>query len=103
MVKYESLIEDCYGNIQILLKSITNKPVDEERLNKIINKYSFENQTRRKPGQEDVKSFIRTGQPGDWKERFTRRSAKTFNNYYSHEMMKLAYVKNDSWIDSLKE
>jgi len=102
-VKYEGLIDDCYGSMQELLESITNKPVDEERLNKIIHKYSFENQTRRKPGQEDVKSFIRKGQPGDWKEKFTSNSAKTFNDYYGQEMIKLGYVQDNTWIDSLKE
>ena len=102
MIKYESLIDDCYGSMQTLLENIINKPVDEGRLKKIIYNYSFENQTKRKPGQEDIKSFIRKGQPGDWKEKFTRNSAKTFNDYYGYEMIKLGYVNNDSWIDTLK-
>lgn len=101
MIKYESLINDCYGSMQALLENIINKPVDEERLKMIIHKYSFENQTRRKPGQEDVKSFIRKGQPGDWKEKFNKKSATTFNKLYRNEMIALGYDLNDSWIDEL--
>ena len=103
MVKYEDLIEDCYGTMTTLLVNITNNSVDEDRLKVIIQKYSFENQTKRKPGQEDVKSFIRKGQPGDWKEKFNRESAKTFNKYYGREMQELGYTENDSWIDTLKD
>lgn len=100
MVKYENLINDCFGTMKTLLESITNNSIDENRLNEIIHKYSFENQTKRKPGQEDIKSFIRKGQPGDWKEKFTRESAKKFNNYYCQEMIKLGYIKNDRWINN---
>ena len=103
MVKYEDLIEDCYGTMKTLLENILSSPIDEDRLKAIIHKYSFENQTKRKPGQEDVKSFIRKGQPGDWKEKFTRASAKTFNKYYGREMKQLGYTENDAWIDTLKD
>jgi len=101
-IKYEDMIEDCYGSMKMLLESISNNPVDEERLKIVVHKYSFENQTNRKPGQEDVKSFIRKGQPGDWKDKFTKRSAKVFNDYYGRELIGLGYVENDLWVDKLK-
>jgi len=101
-VKYESLIDDCYGTMKVLLENLTNLPIDEERLKQIVHKYSFANQTNRKPGQEDIKSFIRKGQPGDWKEKFTKESAETFNGYYSSEMKKLGYAEDDSWVETLK-
>lgn len=103
MVKYESLIDDCYGTMKILLESIMQKPVEEERLKAVVHKYSFENQTRRKPGEEDIKSFIRKGQPGDWKEKFTKSSARTFSALYSNEMLALGYIENDLWIDTLED
>ncbi|MDH5388277.1 MAG: sulfotransferase domain-containing protein [Gammaproteobacteria bacterium] len=103
MVRYESLIEDCYGTMKSLLENLINSPIDEERLNAIIKKYSFENQTKRKPGQEDIKSFIRKGQPGDWKEKFTKKSAEVFSNYYGQEMIRLGYVVDNQWIDELKD
>lgn len=103
MVKYEELIGDCFGTMKTLLENITNKPIDEDRLKSIIYKYSFENQTKRKPGQEDVKSFIRKGQPGDWKEKFNKKSAIIFNDLYRNEMIDLGYVQDDNWIDILDE
>jgi hypothetical protein len=102
MVKYEDMIDDCYGTMKTLLENITNSSIDEGRLKKIIQKYSFENQTQRKPGQEDVNSFIRKGQPGDWKEKFTVDSAKVFHGYYGREMIELGYVIDESWVNELK-
>lgn len=103
LVTYENLIDDCYGTMKPLLEKITNKPIDEDRLKKVIHKYSFANQTKRKPGEEDVKSFIRKGQPGDWKEKFTRESAKTFSSYFRDEMIQVGYIEDDSWIDTLDD
>jgi len=102
MIKYEELIDDCYGSMKILLESLTDLPIDEDRLKLIVQKYSFENQTKRKPGQEDIKSFIRKGQPGDWKDKFTKESAEIFNSFYGSEMKELGYAKDDAWINTLK-
>jgi len=100
-IKYEDMIEDCYGSMSALIEGLTQQELDETRLRSVIDKYSFENQTRRKPGQEDVKSFIRKGQPGDWKEKFTKESAAIFNSYYSQEMISLGYIENESWSDQI--
>lgn len=102
IVTYENLIDDCYATMKPLLEKITKKPINEDRLKTVIDKYSFKNQTRRKPGEEDVKSFIRKGQPGDWKEKFTKESAKTFSSFYRNEMIELGYIDDDSWIDTLE-
>lgn len=102
-VKYESLIDDCYGTMKTLLENITKNHVNEDRLKEVIQKYSFENQTKRKPGEEDLKSFIRKGKPGDWKEKFTKQSACTFNKYYLNQMIDLDYVKDESWVESIGE
>jgi len=101
-IEYQGMIDHHYWGMKKLLENVLQKPVEEERLRQIIQKYSFESQTRRKPGQEDVKSFIKKGQPGDWKGKFTVSSARVFNNYYYQEMHELGYVNDESWMDVLK-
>jgi Sulfotransferase domain len=100
-VKYEKLLSEPLAEMSQALKIMTNLDIDNERLQVIINKYSFENQTKRKPGQEDKKSFLRKGQAGDWKEKFTREAAETFNYYAGNQLKLLSYEDDDSWIETL--
>lgn len=100
-VKYEDLVDDCFGSMKALLSNLLNESVDEARLQEIVTKYSFENQCKRKPGQEDTHSFIRKGKPGDWQEKFSKAAAIKFNEYYGKELIQLHYVSDDSWVESL--
>lgn len=101
-VKYEDLISDCNTAVSKIISDLTgDNNIDVEKLNKIVNKYSFENQTKRKPGQENISSFIRNGKPGDWMEKFSVGSAKTFHRYYGEQMIQLGYINDKSWINEL--
>jgi len=102
-IKYEDMTENCYVSMEKLLECITGSRVDKDRLERVVNKYSFESQTKRKPGEEDLKSFIRKGKPGDWKEKFSRNSAQIFDKLYSREMVRLGYYENNSWIELLEK
>ena len=100
-IKYENLVTDGKATLTAALKKVTGQIIDETRIAKIIIKYSFENQSKRKPGQEDTSSFLRKGKPGDWKEKFTQEAAEVFMLYGGSELIKLGYEKDDSWIKTL--
>jgi len=100
-VKYEELIEDCHGAMSRVIHDLTTKQIDVPRLEGIVAKYSFENQTKRKPGQENISSFIRKGMPGDWKQKFSVNAAETFHRYYGEQMIQLGYIENKSWINGI--
>lgn len=100
-VKYENLVVDAVSEMSQAIVKLTDKEVDVDRLQDIVFKYSFENQTKRKPGQEDKKSFLRKGQPGDWRNKFSREAAEIFNKYAGKELILLGYENDDSWTGTL--
>ena len=52
MVKYEDLLNDTKGTLKKIIKDFLELEVDEKKLNVVINKYSFMNQTKRVNGEE---------------------------------------------------
>ena len=99
-VRYEDLVVDCFERMKLLLGDLTGNSVDEGRLREIVHKYSFESQTQRKSGQEDIRSFIRKGEPGDWREKFSGEAAANFNDKYGRELIALGYEFDESWVES---
>ena len=78
--------------------------IDPERLKnidteKIVRDFSFEKQSNRKRGEEDVKSFIRKGIIGDWKNAFNKEACEIFNHYAGKELILLEYEPDQSWMD----
>ena len=97
-IKYEDMVSDGVTSLTRTLIQLTGKPVDTERVKQIIKKYSFENQAKRKPGQENTNSFLRKGVPGDWKEKFTHEAAIEFDKHAGKELIDLGYEKSNNWI-----
>jgi hypothetical protein len=98
-LKYESLISDGVNTLQGALRAVTKDDVDLDKLTKVYETYSFRNQSNRESGNENTTSFLRKGQPGDWINKFDKRSAILFNELAGDELILLGYEKDDSWID----
>ncbi len=101
IVKYEDLIDDCRNALNKIISHVSVEQVHEEKLQRVIERYSFAQQAKRQPGEEIKNSFLRKGQPGDWKEKFSKKAARVFHDYSGNELIKLGYVKDDSWIEEL--
>lgn len=96
--KYEDLVHDANFAMQELLEQLIDEQVDVGRLSEIVQKYSFSQQAKRQPGKEIKTSFLRKGVPGDWKEKFSKASAETFNYYAGKELVYLGYEKDSEWV-----
>ena len=97
-VSYEELLADTAGTLARIIPQHTGQPVDMQRLETTVRRFSFESQTGRKPGQEDQKSFLRKGIAGDWKNHFTRESAEVFDRFHGPTLVKLGYEPDNSWV-----
>ncbi len=99
-VKYENLLHEPVNELFESLQVIGSGKIEEDRLRAIVKKYSFENMSKRKPGTEDKKSFLRKGIAGDWKNYFNREACEIFNCYAGDKLIELGYEKDDSWVYS---
>ena len=98
-LKYEDLINNGLAVIAGAIETVTGKPVDNHKLAVKYEKYSFQNQSKRQPGEEKKTSFLRKGTPGDWRQKFDSHSAKSFQEYAGKELISYGYESDGSWVD----
>ncbi|MEE8057525.1 MAG: sulfotransferase domain-containing protein [Pseudomonadales bacterium] len=101
-LRYEDLVSRGVDVLVPAIEKVTGSPVDIDKLSEIYEKFSFQNQSKRKPGEENRSSFLRKGQPGDWKEKFNFESANVFDQYAGEKLIALGYEPDRAWIDNLK-
>lgn len=97
LIKYEELLEDTERAMEKMLNSFFNLDVDKEKLKGIVKKFSFENQTKRKKGEENKNSFLRKGISGDWKNYFGQKEKVCFKSYTKDLLIRLGYEKDTNW------
>jgi len=97
---YEALREDTLKELTRIVEQLTKKNnIDKNILIDTIEKFSFKNQTTRKAGQEDRKSFLRKGVVGDWKNNFSSEASTIFDFHAGEQLIKLGYEKDHSWAE----
>jgi hypothetical protein len=97
LVKYEDLLQDTEETLRKIIVDFFELKVNENRLKQVIDKFSFENQTNRNKGEEDLKSFLRKGISGDWKNNFDEQAKAKFKRYAGKMLIELGYEKNTEW------
>ncbi len=97
LVRYESLLQDAAGTLGESVQQLLNKSPDPVKLEQVVQKFSFQNITSRKPGEEDKKSFLRKGIAGDWKNNFSKEASEVFDFYAGTDLIKLGYEKDRNW------
>jgi hypothetical protein len=102
-LSYEELLADSRATLSRVLPIHTGKPINSERLEATVRKYSFEEQTGREPGTEVRGEFIRKGVAGDWKNHFTREAGGVFDSHCGAMLMRLGYEEERDWYDALPE
>ncbi len=98
--KYEDFRRDCAGQLQHVVFELTGKNLDYEKVLEIENKFSFEKQSGRSPGQEDSNSFMRKGVIGDWVNYFSQESKELFARYAGDALIALGYEEDYSWVEN---
>lgn len=98
MIRYEDLLEDTFKAIKVLLQDhLGVDQVDDEKLRATVQKFSFENQAKRKKGEENKSSFLRKGIAGDWKNYFGPAEKEYFKDQTGNLLIDLGYEEDMNW------
>ena len=96
---YEGMRENPGRELTKLFERLSIISIDDAKLDACISKFSFENVTGRKPGQENAFCFVRKGIVGDWKNHFTREAREVFDHYAGQALIELGYEADHSWVN----
>lgn len=96
-IKYEDLLSTPDQCIENALQFYEISSPGQKRLREIVDDYSFKKMTKRSPGQENRKSFVRKGISGDWKNHFNEEACNLFKKYAGQELIEMGYEKDFNW------
>ena len=98
-VSYEEMKSDPHKAVTKVLIELEHLSINNQRLEQIIDKYSFSKQ--RNQGNDDKKKshYLRKGIVGDWKNNFTKETCEVFDHYAGDALIMLGYEKDNSWIE----
>ncbi|XP_038045134.1 sulfotransferase 1C2-like [Patiria miniata] len=104
-IKFEDMKKDLKNAVQVTADFL-ERTVTQDDLQKIVEKCSFENMKKdpkvnpdmvlefcsdsdvvNQPPKENIMSFMRKGQVGDWKNQFTVAQSELFDELFRKEMM----------------
>ena len=102
-VRYEDLLSDCAGTMRRVVKELTDKDVDEERLAQVVDRYSWRTLAGRDPGTEKKGTFMRKGIAGDWKNQFSMEAAEMFDQLGGETLVQWGYEPDRGWVERFAE
>ena len=97
--RYEDMLANCAAEISRIADAF-GRSLTPERAAAIADKYSFQSQTKRKPGEEDKASFLRKGIAGDWENHFTKEARRMFDHHCGDALIALGYEVDRSWVEA---
>lgn len=92
LLKYEDLLEDFSGAMQIALE-YARIPMLPQALDDMHEKYSFRSVTKREAGVEKTSSHYRKGVAGDWRNYFDEPLVSAFDLVYGDLCAALGYSR----------
>jgi hypothetical protein len=90
-LRYEDLLSDPAGEARRLF-GFLEVATDAATLDRVVRETSFEAQSGRKPGQEDLGSFLRKGVAGDWVGRLEPEALALLDDRCGELMRRHGYV-----------
>jgi len=94
--KYEDLRKNQYEEFGKLL-NFCGLDLPEARRRRIVARNSFERKTWWRRGRENVRSHLRKGAAGDWRNHFCDRLKKLFKTHYQQLLITTGYESDDAW------
>lgn len=96
-IRYEDLMRDGEEVFRRLFAHYGLAPEAVEAGLDIARRNSFEARARRRPGEVQEGSVLRSGRPGQWREHFTPAVAARFREVTGDLLVRLGYEDGDAW------
>lgn len=102
VIRYEDLARNCLEQLR-LMAGFIGLEIEDEKLRCAVRASSFENMLRLelqrgRPYKDDgPETFLRKGQPGNWKELFGPEEKRLFKDREGQVLIELGYEENDNW------
>lgn len=103
LLRYEDLRSEPVPTFTSLIASMTGSEADENQIRESIARYSFERLAGRAPDSENSRSYLRKGVIGDWRNHFSRQSARIFDKHFGDALIRCGYESNRDWVESCSE
>lgn len=97
LIRYEDLLNSPEAQLLRTMNHLGYTQLDRGLLERTVNLYSFENQSRRTQGDEDNYSFMRKGIKGDWKNKFSISACEMFDDLAGDTLIRLGYETDHNW------
>jgi len=88
LLKYEDLRVNTFEELKKIYQFLEIK-IDDKEIQKIVNKFAFENIPENQKGQGEFKRFA---SPGKWRENFNDEEKALINNLIGETLKKLGYL-----------
>ena len=96
-LRYEDVIQDEDGAFCRLFAHYGFSPAAIERSVRIAKRFGFEIQAKRKVGQVQEKSHLRSGRPGQWRDVLSDQHKARCKEVFGHLLIKLGYETGQDW------
>lgn len=96
-LRYEDVIADQAGWFAKMFRHYGFHDRAVERAVAIAMTFSFERISKRRVGEVQEGSHLRSGQPGQWRTVFTPRHVALFKELAGPALVKLGYESDDTW------
>ena len=100
VLRYEDLIVNDVAGFTGLFLDKLQFPLSESEVRRAVEASRFETVFKRKLGELDEKSHGRQGLPGDWKNHFSPRIRREFQQRTGDLLTAAGYENDASWIDA---
>lgn len=99
-LRYEDLVEDPVKQFGAIMAWLGwNVPGDVQQ--QVVDRHSFEVKGRRKMGEEDMFSHLRTGISGDWRKKLSREVGRAFELEFGKLLAATGYEEDRTWWGTL--